>query len=74
MPVTSKGIVISYEKAYDLFAHTSKDMTMSIAKHPSLQIGVKNKNTCEYYTIGKAKQRDIPKKSEYIRSKITGER
>ena len=46
---------MSCEKAHDLLAHAGKDMTMSIAKHLSFQIGAKNKDPCEHFTIGKAK-------------------
>ena len=68
-PTAMKGTEMSCKKAHDLFGHAWKEMTMKIAKHLGFNAGAKDKNPCKNCMIGKAKQRDMPKKSDHQKSK-----
>ena len=49
-------------------------MSIQIAKHLKIKIDKKEENPREDCVIGKAKQSDIPKASEHVKSTMIGEK
>jgi hypothetical protein len=61
-------------RAHELLGHMGEDMTRKAAKHLGWEITKGVLKTCESCAIGKAKQKNVPKKSEHVVSKKNGER
>jgi hypothetical protein len=65
---------LNIKKAHELLGHMSEDMTRKVAKHLGWEITKGTLQTCESCAIGKAKQKNVPKKSDHVGSKVNGER
>ena len=73
-PVIGKGTTVNYERAHGLFGHTGKDMSMQIANHLEIKTYEKEENPREDCIVGKAKQNEMTKASEHVKSAKIGER
>jgi hypothetical protein len=72
--VTTRIMKLNIGRAHELLGHMGEDMTRKTAKHLGWQITRGTLQTCESCAIGKAKQRNVPKISDHVTSKVNGER
>jgi hypothetical protein len=68
------GQKINIEKAHQLMGHMSEDSTRATAMALGWEIVRGSLQPCESCTVGKAKQKNVPKKSNHIPAVKPGER
>ena len=71
---TTQVTRLNIKKAHELLGHMNEEMTRKAAKHLGWEITKGTMKTCESCAIGKAKQKNVPKKSDHVGSKANGER
>jgi len=65
---------LNIQRAHDLLGHMHEDMARKSAKHLGWALTRGNLPTCESCAVGKAKQKNVPKISEHVAAKNSGER
>jgi hypothetical protein len=64
---------LNIQRAHELLGHMGEDMTRKAAKHLGWEITKGVLAPCESCAVGKAKQTNVPKKSEHVVSQKNGE-
>jgi hypothetical protein len=65
---------INIEQAHQLFVHMSNETTRATAKALGWEITRGSMEPCESCAVVKAKQKNVPKKSEHVQAVKPGER
>mmetsp|Transcript_18815 Transcript_18815/g.23344 ORF Transcript_18815/g.23344 Transcript_18815/m.23344 type:complete len:1201 (+) Transcript_18815:436-4038(+) len=66
--------VMTNEQIHDKLGHMGDAPTKTIAEHFGWKIRKREKKPCESCAVGKAKQKNVPKRSKHVKAKYKGNR
>ena len=64
--------MMTIQEAHERLGHNNKDQTTKATKLLGWTTGKGMFENCEYFAIGKAKQKNIIQKSKHVKAKIPG--